>query len=455
MFAHVSNRTVERRLLRTKSKGKSSQPPNETLAYRRYRLLFFGGLCLALAFAIPTKLTAQQGVTSITIFVNGAGDCCATDQESLLSYVLGLGRSMEVYKSPYHKFCSVRARSWEEYYEGSCAGSGLTHDLGGNKFRHTNFANELAAFLDARRGESIDLYLIGHSWGARSLLEFAARPLHRTHKIRLLALLDPVGANGTRRSLSNYKSSHWRGQVQQLYNRWQRNTTFPFDFSLDGRILCDDTRVDCSDQKQREFVRDAQCRRNSLSGRGRVDQVGDAIAACTIGLFNPQLCKNRGSDVLSKDFGYERITHTRLGADPCAQAQLIEIIAKHMRNPGGTIHDNRPPTKVQPCVAMGLNGGCAAQDQIRPHPRTIGVPSAETRLSKTLVGPLNVRAAPSTTSPILAQLPKGQCFNTKNCRAVGPDGVYWCEIVASNGTGYVARSASVSGTPTLFYQNGC
>jgi pimeloyl-ACP methyl ester carboxylesterase len=97
--------------------------------------------------------------------------------------------------------------------------------------------------------------LIGHSFGASSLLEVAnevAKSKTNPRRIDFLGVLDPTGPFGLRRLA---RRNAVPPNVAVFWNRWQGDSIFPFDFFTTGRIKVKDTSATQQDQSRARTVR--------------------------------------------------------------------------------------------------------------------------------------------------------------------------------------------------------
>lgn len=91
----------------------------------------------------------------------------------------------------------------------------------------SQFVEEVTAFVKALPKDR-RVILIGHSFGADSIMEVAPK---LEHNILFLGALDVVGSAGQRSLNRKRKVS---ANVEYFYNRWQKNGVFPFDYKKSG-----------------------------------------------------------------------------------------------------------------------------------------------------------------------------------------------------------------------------
>ena len=180
-----------------------------------------------LTFSFPVTSFAKKRVV---IFVNGHGDCCAWGMDKVLKNIIS------------HNMDFIQT-SWVHFTHGS-----KSKFLEPTGYRTNNFVNEGMRYFNSLPKGS-DVFLIGHSFGADSLLNLVRSYQKSRINIRLLALIDPVSTGGIRVNLSEYSVGK---NVEYFYNRWQDNYAWPLDFKVDGNIRC---YAEKCDQKKRSFLR--------------------------------------------------------------------------------------------------------------------------------------------------------------------------------------------------------
>jgi hypothetical protein len=106
------------------------------------------------------------------------------------------------------------------------------------------------------------IILIGHSFGADSLLQVVQRVGGR--RIDFLGLLDAVGSGGFRSTLTSWAQSAWPNpvpsNVEYVFNRWQRLTPFPLENPIpspSGRVA---SNAPENNQGEQSFRKNSACR---------------------------------------------------------------------------------------------------------------------------------------------------------------------------------------------------
>ncbi len=110
----------------------------------------------------------------------------------------------------------------------------------------SQFIDEVSAFVNALPKDR-KVILIGHSFGADSIMEVAPKLKHR---VMFLGAIDAVGSGG-QRSLNRKRKVPQN--VESFYNRWQDNGLFPFDFGSSGKFKNCRASIQC-DQKEARYV---------------------------------------------------------------------------------------------------------------------------------------------------------------------------------------------------------
>lgn len=119
------------------------------------------------------------------------------------------------------------------------------------------------------------LILIGHSFGADSLLKVAEQV---TRSIDLLAVIDPVAAYALRRTVVRRPVPP---RVRYFWNRWQQRAPWPLDFLRSGRIPLSDPSQTYSDQrevKEQGFRAHSQIQSNRKVQRELIEAIKRAVA---------------------------------------------------------------------------------------------------------------------------------------------------------------------------------
>jgi hypothetical protein len=91
----------------------------------------------------------------------------------------------------------------------------------------SQFVEEVSAFVNALPKDR-KVILIGHSFGADSIMEVAPK---LKHSILFLGAIDAVGSAGQRSINIKRKVS---ANVEYFFNRWQNDKVFPFDYRKSG-----------------------------------------------------------------------------------------------------------------------------------------------------------------------------------------------------------------------------
>jgi hypothetical protein len=106
----------------------------------------------------------------------------------------------------------------------------------------SQFVEEVSAFVNALPKDR-KVILIGHSFGADSVMEVAPK---LQHSILFLGAIDAVGSAGQRSINVKRKVS---ANVEYFYNRWQNDKVFPFDYRKSGSFKNCSASLKC-DQRE-------------------------------------------------------------------------------------------------------------------------------------------------------------------------------------------------------------
>ena len=106
----------------------------------------------------------------------------------------------------------------------------------------SQFIEEVSAFVNALPKDR-KVILIGHSFGADSIMEVAPK---LQHSILFLGAIDAVGSAGQRSINRKRKVS---ANVEYFFNRWQNDNVFPFDYRKSGSFKNCSASLKC-DQRE-------------------------------------------------------------------------------------------------------------------------------------------------------------------------------------------------------------
>lgn len=106
----------------------------------------------------------------------------------------------------------------------------------------SQFVEEVSAFVNALPKDR-KVILIGHSFGADSIMEVAPK---LQHSILFLGAIDAVGSAGQRSINRKRKVS---ANVEYFFNRWQNDKVFPFDYRKSGSFKNCSASLKC-DQRE-------------------------------------------------------------------------------------------------------------------------------------------------------------------------------------------------------------
>jgi len=199
-------------------------------------------ISLAITFTIAQQGTtlfkvepvkAQSSPRPYVVLANGYQDCCTWYMDKVVEEFRDLG-------------AEIRYVPWDSFKDRSNQRSNTSNDApfiaqGINTIRR----------LDRNR----PIIMIGHSYGADSLIKLVSRITNR--EILFLGVIDPVAGGGFRVPVTNYTVT---SNVHYFFNRWQENglagdNVVPLDSRLSGKIRdCD--AVVC-DQQEQSIVRKA------------------------------------------------------------------------------------------------------------------------------------------------------------------------------------------------------
>lgn len=111
----------------------------------------------------------------------------------------------------------------------------------------SQFIEEVSAFVNALPKDR-KVILIGHSFGADSIMEVAPK---LQHDVLFLGAIDAVGSGG-QRSLNRKRKVP--ANVGYFYNRWQNDKIFPFDYKKSGSFKDCNASVKCDQMESSSNV---------------------------------------------------------------------------------------------------------------------------------------------------------------------------------------------------------
>jgi pimeloyl-ACP methyl ester carboxylesterase len=241
------------------------------------------------------KVNAQSAPRPYVVFVNGQENCCAWGMTALQDR-LANELNAEIRYVPYSNF-----------RDGGQSG-------GGNQFDwssvDTQFLEDGADFINNQLDRNRPLILIGHSFGADSILSLIPRINRR---IQLVAVIDPVAAGGLRQTIVQNRSIP--STVDYFFNRWQENYPWPVDFERSGQIFS----CEASSQGRRNCDEDSQniARNADFSPITRECRWDEAITCPGSSLFPPRTGRVQ-----------VRVSHQDLPRDAYLQQTLGERISE-------------------------------------------------------------------------------------------------------------------------------
>lgn len=209
------------------------------------------------------------------------------------------------------------------------------------------FVDALTSKLESDYDDDDIIILIGHSFGADSVLQ-VAQNLNGIREIDLLATLDRVGTGGFRSPLVGGVTAN----VKYFYNRWQRNGAFPFDFgSSDSRFAVNDGAIGSdfgiTDQKEQSTSRNADGSRR----RHGCSALDTAFGDCDVILVTPPL-----PDLPFLKFSSDNLQHDVFPLDDLIQTELSQIIDGLIPQAPVVSINIQPGTNVDEGTLLTLDG---------------------------------------------------------------------------------------------------
>ena len=187
------------------------------------------------------QTATAQSIRPYVVLVNGYNDCCVWNKGDRGIY---MGEMVsELQKSG----AEFRLVPWDSFGDGAGERGKTSNDA--------PFLSEAADFINNQLSPDRPLILIGHSYGADSLLSLAPRIKRR---VQFLGVLDPVAAGGFRLPVTG------RGvpsNIDYFFNRWQRNglnsdNVVPFDSrTVNGSIS--GCQAKTCDQEEQNLLRNS------------------------------------------------------------------------------------------------------------------------------------------------------------------------------------------------------
>lgn len=257
---------------------------------RRLASVIAATALLAAGLAEPSRASHDplpSSVQAVAFLVNGYGGCC----------IPGSVRAMlaALKDDAVDPLVAVHVSNWNHFDQGGNPGA---FPFGGtpDPFTDESLVSKMSAEIAALPADT-KVILIGHSFGADSILQVAKRVGDR--RIAFLAVLDAVGRGGLRTNVTYPVPAN----VDFLFNRWQTNLPYPLEniaepYSLrTGRL---ESRARESDQDAQNVRRTPKCKVKYLD---------------PIGIF-PEL-----------------MLHAQMPKDSCIQSKLERILEGRIFNP--------------------------------------------------------------------------------------------------------------------------
>ena len=271
------------------SSFKKKNKPNKYL-----RLSTLASLTSFLFLATPLKVKAQP--RKIAILVNGNGDCCVWKMEKTQQAFRDAG--IQVYKSPWNSLSMVSGSSSEN--------QATKVSVGATK----NFVDQMTSYISSLP-EGSEVYLVGHSFGGDSILQFLNSYKRDNVKFKFVGVLDAVGFGGQRSITRNNTVS---SNVEYFYNRWQTNAPWPVDIKGSGNISCN---AKTCDQEEQSISRHPD-------GSARKTKCADHEVTCP-GYGTDW---SRGYPRIRAGEKQTRLHHQQVPTDPLIETQITEIVGK-------------------------------------------------------------------------------------------------------------------------------
>lgn len=234
----------------------------------------------------PIKVEAQP--KKIAIFIDGNMDCCATSMNKTRQEFANLG--IEVYSS-----------AWNSVYKKSESQSPKNT---------AHFIKTMKQFISTLP-QGTELYLVGHSFGGDSILQFLSSYRRTNVKFKFVAVIDAVGFGGQR---SVTRNNSVGSNVEYFYNRWQNNSPWPVDFRGSGNISCS---AKTCDQKDQSISRHPD-------GSARKTRCADHEVTCP----GYRVDVSRGYPRIIAGEKQTRLHHQYVPTDPLIETQITAIVGK-------------------------------------------------------------------------------------------------------------------------------
>lgn len=254
-------------------------------------VLTFGQPTTTLSKIEPVK--AQSSARPYVVLANGYQDCCAWYMDTVVQEFESMG-------------AEIRRVPWDSFTDKAEQRSDTSSD--------SDFINQgisVIGQLDRNR----PIILIGHSYGADSLIKLASRVTNR--QILFLGVIDPVAGGGLRAPVRNYTVTD---NVHYFFNRWQENglagdNVVPFDSRISGNIGNCDAAI--CDQQEQSLARNADGSSTRISCEAHeVTCEGWRLPGC-----NFSGCWSGSNGTKQK-----RMYHNDMADDAYIQQQIIEKV---------------------------------------------------------------------------------------------------------------------------------
>ncbi len=244
--------------------------------------------CAFLSASWFHSLSAKASEPPVVILVDGFGDCCTNRMHRLIDGLRGLGVEFPAIQArglsgddytdftvPWNSFSGLNQgfsvdldpqTHVQQAIKDAASSPGSGSLLGGfsslaniqdslenpniiekvmqkvRKGSDSQFIEEVSAFVNALPKDR-KVILIGHSFGADSIMEVAPKI---KHSILFLGAIDAVGPAGQRSLNRKRKVS---SNVEYFFNRWQNDKVFPFDYRKSGSFKNCSASLKC-DQRE-------------------------------------------------------------------------------------------------------------------------------------------------------------------------------------------------------------
>ncbi len=236
-----------------------------------------------IGFLFPPNMAAASE-PPVAILVDGFGDCCTNRMHRLIDGLRNLGVEFPAIQArglsggdytdftvPWNSFSGMNQgfsvdlepQSYvQQAIKEAAASPGSDSLLGGfsnlaniqdslanpniiekvmqkvRKGTDSQFIEEVSAFVNALPKDR-KVILIGHSFGADSIMEVAPK---LQHDVLFLGAIDAVGSAGQR---SFNRKRKVPANVGYFYNRWQNDKIFPFDYKKSGSFKKCNASIKC------------------------------------------------------------------------------------------------------------------------------------------------------------------------------------------------------------------